>query len=77
VTTDEIITLLQAIGVYTGKEVDEAAVAAWSESARRRSWTFPEAIDAVHEHFADETGWIMPGHVTQLIRRVRGANWQD
>jgi hypothetical protein len=76
-TNDEVVTLLQVATGYDGREIDEVLIALWSEAARRRRWTFVEAMDAVHEHFADETTWIMPGHVTRLINRRRGANWQD
>ncbi|BAD54864.1 hypothetical protein [Nocardia farcinica] len=76
-TNDEIVTLLQIATGYDGREIDEVLITLWSEAARRRRWTFTEAVNAVHEHFAEETTWIMPGHVTQLIRRERGRYWQE
>ncbi|MBF6133492.1 hypothetical protein IU501_10825 [Nocardia otitidiscaviarum] len=71
------MTLLQVVAAYDGRDIDSAAIAAWTEAARRQRWTFAEAADAVHQHYSAQTAWIMPGHVTQLIRRDRGRNWQE
>lgn len=73
---DEIIDLLTAASAYDRRSVGEADVAAWSEAANRAGWTFPRALDALHEHFATSTAWLMPGHVTQLIR-ARAARPSD
>ncbi|MFE3105964.1 hypothetical protein [Nocardia tengchongensis] len=74
---DELVSLLQVITAYDNRSADAGTVAAWAEAARRQRWTFAEAIDAVHEHYSANTTWLMPGHVTQLIRRERGKNWQE
>lgn len=76
-THDEVVTLLQVITRYDGRDIDESSVMVWTEAARRRQWTFDDAVDAAHEHYADQTRWIMPGHVTQIIRRKRNQNWQE
>jgi hypothetical protein len=49
----------------------EANVAAWCEAARRARWTYAEALEAVHEHYATSTDWLMPGVITQRIRAAR------
>ncbi|MFE2994235.1 hypothetical protein ACFXG4_04790 [Nocardia sp. NPDC059246] len=76
-TNDELVTVLQVITAYDNRSVDSATIAAWGEAARRKRWTFAEAIDAVHEYFSDNTARLMPGHITQIIRRDRGKNWQE
>ncbi|MGW4119863.1 hypothetical protein [Nocardia sp. NPDC004711] len=76
-TNDEIVTLLQIITAYDNRSVDSATVAAWREAGRRRRWTFDEAVEAVHVHYSHNTAWLMPGHITQIIRRDRGRNWQE
>lgn len=43
-------------------------VSAWSEAARRGHWTCDTAVDAVHEHFATSTVWVMPAHLTAIIK---------
>lgn len=73
---DEIIDLLTAASAYDRRSVGEADVAAWSEAASRANWTFTKALDALHEHFATSAAWLMPGHITQLIR-TRSAHPSD
>jgi len=78
VNQDEVVTLLQIITAYDGRTIDNVSVMAWSQAARRQSWVFDEAAAAVHEHYSESPSWLMPGHVTQLIRRGRsGGSWQD
>ncbi|MGW4090067.1 hypothetical protein [Nocardia sp. NPDC004750] len=76
-TNDEVVTLLQEITRHDNREIDESSVRVWTEAARRQHWTFDEALDAVYEHYSAQTTWLMPGHVTQIIRRGRGRNWQE
>lgn len=76
-TRDQIIELLQIVQAYDGRDVDKITAAAWAQAAQRQGWTFEESADAVHHHYSQETSWLMPGHVTRIIRRSRGANWQD
>jgi hypothetical protein len=71
-TRDEILELLQVAHAYDNRKADSIMVAAWSESARRARWTYHEAVDAVHEHFAKTHGvYLMPGHVTERVRASR------
>ncbi|MBF6189511.1 hypothetical protein [Nocardia farcinica] len=76
-THDDVVTLLQVIHAYDGREITDGAVLAWEEAARRQQWTFEEAVNGVHAHYSENTKWIMPGHVTQMIRRERGRFWQE
>lgn len=70
-TDDEIIDLLTAAAAYDRRTVGEGDVLAWLEVAREGRWTFPEALAAIHTHFAHSTAWLMPAHVTELIRQER------
>ncbi|OMC00333.1 hypothetical protein A5733_04275 [Mycobacterium sp. NS-7484] len=76
-TTDEILTLLQVLHAYDGRVFDDVAIVVWTEAAHRRAWTADEAVEAVHEHYADNPERVMPGHITRIIRRNRSTNWQD
>ncbi|MFE3059092.1 hypothetical protein [Nocardia sp. NPDC059239] len=76
-TNDELVTLLQVITAYDNRTVDNATVGAWGDAGRRQRWTFGEALDAVRQHYSANTAWLMPGHITQTIRRNRGKNWQE
>jgi hypothetical protein len=76
-TGDNIVELLQVAAAYDNRDIDAPMIAAWGEAARRQRWTFTEALEAVHQHYSQGVAWLMPGHVTQLIRRARGANWQE
>lgn len=69
---NEIIRLLQVATTYDGRDRDQADVMAWQEVSRRGRWTFDEALEAIHAHFAVATDpWLMPGHITQRIKDQR------
>lgn len=68
---DEIVDLLTAISAYDNRNASNAAILAWTETANRGRWTFREALDAIHVHYAEATTFLMPGHVTQLIKARR------
>lgn len=70
-TYEETAHLLAVIVAYDNRNPGQAAVAAWSEAARRGGWTLDEALDAVHSHFVENTTWLMPAHVTRVIRAKR------
>jgi hypothetical protein len=73
VTDDEIRQLLAAVTAYDNRKVGGGMIAAWSEAARRGQWTYDEALDAVHAHYARQTSYAMPGHITEHIRAQRRA----
>ena len=73
-TDDEIIDLLSIAQAFDKRTVGEAEVTAWLDSARRGRWTFDEASEAVKDYYARTTAerpWIMPSHITHLIRADR------
>jgi hypothetical protein len=62
---------MATIKSYDGRNLNDADVLAWLEASKRGGWTNDEAMDAVHRHYAVETVWLMPAHVTRLIKEKR------
>lgn len=56
---------------YDNRKPSEAHIAAWLEASVRGRWTYPEARDAILDHFAHETEYLTPGHITQRIKAKR------
>lgn len=65
---DEVIELLQVIQSYDNRSTSPLTIATWHEAAQRGRWTRAAALEAVHEHYATSTDWLMPGHVTTMVR---------
>lgn len=65
---DEIVTMLQIMSAYDSRKIDGPSIAAWKEAAARAHWRSRDALESIHEHYAKSTAWLMPGHVTELIR---------
>jgi hypothetical protein len=70
-TRNEVVDLLTAISAYDKRKPDNASILAWGKSAELGRWTFPEALDAVCEHFANSTEYLMPAHVTARVKATR------
>lgn len=69
---EQIRRLLVAAMAYDNRKTPgEANVLAWSEAARRGRWSFEAALDAIHAHYAEDTAFVMPGHITARIRKAR------
>lgn len=63
---------LLAIAVsYDNRKPSDAHIAAWREASIRGRWTYPEAREAILDHFANSTDYLTPGHVTQRLRAKR------
>lgn len=67
-THDEIVEILQIMSAYDSRKIDGPSIAAWKEAAVRARWDSRDALNAIHEHYARSTSWLMPGHVTESIR---------
>jgi hypothetical protein len=67
----QVRQLLAVVIAYDNRKLADANILAWAEAARRGRWTLDEAVEAVHEHYARESVWLMPGHVTTTIRARR------
>lgn len=73
ISGQEVVSLLAIVSSYDARTTGPSEVAAWSEAARRGRWTYAEAVEVVHQHFAFDTkgSWLMPGTVTSKIRDAR------
>lgn len=67
----QVRQLLAHVIAYDNRKLAEANILAWAEAAHRGRWTLAEALDAVHEHYARESTWLMPGHITAALRTRR------
>jgi len=65
---DQIVALLQVVQGYDNRTIDRSMVSSWMQAATRGRWKPDTAEDAVHEHYAASTDWLMPGHVTARVR---------
>lgn len=69
--TDEITRLLAIAAGYDNRRPGELNTAAWHDASHRGRWTFEEAAEAVKEHYANKVEFVMPAHVTEIIRTHR------
>lgn len=65
---DEVRALLAIAVAYDNRKPGEVTIAAWMEAADRGRWTFPAAVEAIHDHYAKSTDFLMPGHITAAVR---------
>lgn len=70
-TDREVRHLLAVTMSYDNRKPSDAAVLAWGEAASRGRWTFEEAVEAVHEHYVRSNEFLMPAHITALVRSRR------
>jgi hypothetical protein len=64
-TRNELVGLLKVATAYDGRERGKPDVLAWFDSAQRAGWTYPEALEAVKDHFAFDSGFLTPAVITQ------------
>lgn len=67
-TEDEVRALLAVAMAYDNRKPGEANIAAWLEAANRGRWTFDGALEAIHQHYATSTDFLMPAHVSAAFR---------
>ncbi|NKR32223.1 hypothetical protein GS504_15940 [Rhodococcus hoagii] len=72
-TPDQIIELLQVVASYDNRNPDRYMIASWLDASQMARWQSDDAFSAVRQHFANSTDWIMPGHVTAIIRQKRSG----
>lgn len=53
---------------YDNRKPGEANIAAWFTAADRGRWTYADAVEAVHDHYAKSPDFLMPAHVTAFVR---------
>lgn len=71
-TDDQIRALLAVAMGYDNRRPGDLNVAAWTEASTRGRWTFNAAVEAIHDHYARNTDFLMPGHITQKLRASQG-----
>jgi hypothetical protein len=71
VTDDEIKKLFAVAMAYDNRKPSTANMTAWWEQAERNKWTFDEAREAIHQHHTESSEYLMPVHITAIIRRKR------
>lgn len=70
-SSDQIVELLKTASGYDGRKPNPQAKIAWIEAARRGRWTFDDAVNAIHSHYAESREWIMPGDILARVRILR------
>lgn len=68
---DQIRALLAVAMGYDNRRPGELNVAAWREGSARGRWTLAAAAEAIHQHYARSTDFLMPAHITQLLAADR------
>ena len=68
---DEIRKLYALAISYDNRRLSEANITAWWEQAERNRWTLDEAREAVHQHHAQSAEFLMPAHITAIIKARR------
>jgi hypothetical protein len=61
--------VLSAAGIYDGRTIAEADVAAWHAAVGQ--YDREDALAAVVRHYADSTEWMKPAHLKQHILAIR------
>ncbi len=70
--TEEEIRRLYAIAMsYDNRKFSEANITAWWEQAERNRWGYDEAREAIHGHHARSTDFLMPAHITAIIKEEK------
>lgn len=71
-TDEEIYHLLAVAMSYDNRRAPgDANIMAWREAADRGRWSFRAAVEAIHAYYAESTDFLMPGHITDRIRKAR------
>ncbi len=71
ITRAQAVRLITFAAAYDNREVGQAAAIAWCDSGNRARWTYTEAVEAIKEHYAATSDWVMPAHITTRIKEVR------
>lgn len=69
-TEIEIGKLLTIAASYDNRNVSRETVTAWYQLLK--GFTYAEAQEALLEHFANSTDYLMPAHIVSGIKRKRG-----
>jgi hypothetical protein len=70
-TRDEIVGLLQTAAIYDNRTISEAPIEGWLTASHLGRWTAQYARRAIIQHYTESTNWLMPAHITEIIRDAR------
>ncbi|OZC55106.1 hypothetical protein CH289_07905 [Rhodococcus sp. RS1C4] len=70
-TADQMTELLQKIQIIDNRQLDRLVLSQWLEAAHDASWTADEAHAALRYHRAQSTEYLVPAHLTKIIRERR------
>lgn len=70
-TEEGVRSLLAVAMAFDHRRPGAADIAAWSDAAERARWDFRDAQEAIKIHYATSTEYLMPGHVTAILRANR------
>lgn len=70
-TEEDVRKLLGVVMAYDNRKPSVATLTAWTEQSERGRWTLDEAREAVHIHHSESTEWLMPAHITAILKRER------
>jgi len=68
--SSEVAKLLAMASAFDNRSVGEANVSAWA-AALAPDMPFPDAAEAVRQHFATTSDYLMPVHVNAYVRQLR------
>jgi hypothetical protein len=71
VILDEIGDLLKVLAAYDGRNVGESDLMVWGR--QMADLDFQDAIEAVHQHYAETAEWAKPSHVRARAEKIRNA----
>jgi hypothetical protein len=69
----QVRQLLACAMAYDNRKPGDANVAAWMDAAARARWTFEAAVEAIKAHYAEETAFCMPAHITKRLKDGQGS----
>jgi hypothetical protein len=68
-TPADMADVLSAAGIYDGRKISQADVAAWHAAVGQ--YSREDALEAVVRHYADSTDWMKPAHLKSHILAIR------
>lgn len=70
-TLDQVADLLKVLTAYDGRNVGEADLMVWGR--QMDGLDFADAVEAIHQHYAEGDEWAKPSHIRARAERIRNA----
>lgn len=74
-TLTEMGKLLTVAATLDNRSINEFTVQAWFEVIGHLD--FEEAREALYDHYATSTAWLMPAHLNDLVKAQRERAYQE